>query len=248
VTGRRWRVGELAAATGVTVRALHHFDEIGLVRPSQRSAAGHRRYTPADVERLYRVLALRQLGVALGEIGAALDDDSGGDLLATVDRQLAHVQREIGAHRQLRRRLLALAAALRSSRTGAGDLLIETMEDLMRGNHFDPEQLARLKTRHGEGGGRAEVQRWRERWTAMAAEVRAHLTAGASPADPAVRETARRWARLMDEMGEGDPAFAAGMYAKIRDRGPEAATLGAVDTAVWEFVSVAFAVNFGRVP
>jgi DNA-binding transcriptional MerR regulator len=242
VTERRWRVGELAEATGVTVRTLHHFDEIGLLHPSERSAVGHRRYTPADVERLYRVLVLRRLGVPLGEIDAALEEPGG--LAATVDRQLAHVERELGSRRRLRGRLLALAAALRSSGT-PDDLLIETMEDMMRSDD-DPERQARLAARHEAGGGRAAVEAWRERWAAMAAEVRGHLTAGTGAADPAVRRTARRWAELMDEMGEGDPAFAARMYARIRDRGPEAATLGAVDAETWEFVSLAFAVNFGR--
>jgi DNA-binding transcriptional MerR regulator len=54
-----WSIGELAAATGLTVRTLHHYDEIGLARPSLRTHAGHRRYTATDVRRLHRVLALR---------------------------------------------------------------------------------------------------------------------------------------------------------------------------------------------
>ena len=51
---RRWRIGEVAAATGLTVRALRHYDEIGLLVPSQRSAAGFRLYSDADVRRLCR--------------------------------------------------------------------------------------------------------------------------------------------------------------------------------------------------
>jgi DNA-binding transcriptional MerR regulator len=65
---RRWKIGDLAAATGLTVRALRHFDDIGLLCPAERSPAGHRWYTGDDVQRLYRILALRQLGIALGEI------------------------------------------------------------------------------------------------------------------------------------------------------------------------------------
>jgi hypothetical protein len=52
-------VGHLARATGLTVRTLHHWDEIGLLRPAERSGAGHRRYSAEDVERLYRIVALR---------------------------------------------------------------------------------------------------------------------------------------------------------------------------------------------
>jgi MerR family transcriptional regulator, thiopeptide resistance regulator len=68
------RVGELAAATGLTVRTLHYYGEIGLLVASTRTDAGHRLYADADVERLYRICLLRRLGLPLGEIARALDD------------------------------------------------------------------------------------------------------------------------------------------------------------------------------
>src|SRR5215467_3801754 len=66
-------VGELSRLTGVTVRALHHYDEIGLVRPSQRTAAGYRLYDEPDVLRLQQVLVLRELGVPLDQIAGVID-------------------------------------------------------------------------------------------------------------------------------------------------------------------------------
>lgn len=63
------RVGEVADATGLTVRTLHHFDEIGVLVASDRTEAGHRLYSDADVERLYRICLLRRLGLPLSEIG-----------------------------------------------------------------------------------------------------------------------------------------------------------------------------------
>jgi DNA-binding transcriptional MerR regulator len=67
-------VGDLAKLTGITVRALHHYDEIGLVRPSDRSPAGYRLYTDDDVLRLQQVLVYKELGLPLDEIAAVLDD------------------------------------------------------------------------------------------------------------------------------------------------------------------------------
>src|SRR5215211_4307257 len=67
-------VGAVAALTGVSVRALHHYDHIGLVVPSVRTAAGYRGYTGADVERLHVVLVYRAAGLPLDEIGVLLDD------------------------------------------------------------------------------------------------------------------------------------------------------------------------------
>jgi DNA-binding transcriptional MerR regulator len=56
------KVGELARRTGLTVRTLHHYDEIGLLNPSLHTEAGYRLYTAGDVARLQQVLSLRQLG------------------------------------------------------------------------------------------------------------------------------------------------------------------------------------------
>jgi DNA-binding transcriptional MerR regulator len=69
-------VGDLARLAGVTVRALHHYDELGLVRASQRSAAGYRLYGDDDVLRLQQVMLFRELGLPLADIAQILDDPS----------------------------------------------------------------------------------------------------------------------------------------------------------------------------
>ena len=66
-------IGEVASATGLTVRALRHYDAIALVRPSLRTGAGYRLYGDDDLARLARVVALRQLGLGLEQVAAALD-------------------------------------------------------------------------------------------------------------------------------------------------------------------------------
>lgn len=58
-----WRIGDLARGTGTTVRTLHHYDQLGLLSPSSRTAGGHRCYTSEDVRRLHRVIALRSFGL-----------------------------------------------------------------------------------------------------------------------------------------------------------------------------------------
>jgi MerR family transcriptional regulator, thiopeptide resistance regulator len=81
-----WRVGDLARETGLTVRALHHYDRLGLLSPSSRTEGGHRCYTSADLRRLHHLIALRSFGLSLKEIKGVLDADAGRDpaaLLAT---------------------------------------------------------------------------------------------------------------------------------------------------------------------
>ncbi|MFF3288942.1 MerR family transcriptional regulator [Streptomyces sp. NPDC003023] len=69
-----YSVGQVAGFAGVTVRTLHHYDEIGLLRPSGRSGSGHRRYDDADLDRLQQILFYRELGFRLEEVAALLDD------------------------------------------------------------------------------------------------------------------------------------------------------------------------------
>ena len=68
------KVGELAQRSGLTVRTLHHYDAIGLLAPSGRSESGYRLYSPADVQRLHGIQALRHMGLPLAHIGELLQD------------------------------------------------------------------------------------------------------------------------------------------------------------------------------
>ncbi|MDQ6749899.1 MAG: DUF151 domain-containing protein [Actinomycetota bacterium] len=124
---RRWKVGELATATGLTVRALHHYDEVGLLVPEERNQARHRLYGEDEVRRLYRILALRRLGLPLGEIGSLLDDDRIG-LVDTVRRHLDRVERDLDAGQRLRRALTQILDALDRSAEPSIDRFIDALE------------------------------------------------------------------------------------------------------------------------
>jgi DNA-binding transcriptional MerR regulator len=244
VDERRWKVGELAEATGITVRTLHHFDVIGLLRPTERSAAGHRLYTADDVRRLYRVLALRHLGMPLAEIAQSLDG-GGDDLGEAVGGQLKQVERQLELLQHLRRRLVGLARAIENTRDPSIDELIEAMEATMQASYFTPDQLARAKARHQEPGFAETFAGWQRECADIAGEVAASIERGADPADPAVQELAWRWRDVMQEMSGGDRDGLASIYAKIEGKGPQAATRGILSTEVWEYLKRAFAVGFG---
>ncbi|SIN35156.1 MerR family transcriptional regulator [Micromonospora cremea] len=81
-----YTVGQVAKVAGVTVRALHHYDQIGLLSPSGRTTTGYRRYDDTDLERLQLVLYYRELGFPLEEIAAIIDDPA-ADPAAHLRRQ-----------------------------------------------------------------------------------------------------------------------------------------------------------------
>src|SRR4051794_39476470 len=103
-------VKQVAELSGTTVRTLHHYDEIGLLRPSGRSEAGYRLYSHADLERLQEILGWRELGFALAEI-AALIDDPHYDRAGALRRQRELVEGEAERLRALREALDAAIAA-----------------------------------------------------------------------------------------------------------------------------------------
>jgi cob(I)alamin adenosyltransferase len=143
---RLWTVGELAAAAGVTVRALHHYDELGLLAPSERSEAGYRLYDSAAVRRLYRILALRGLGFPLAELGDLLDADA-GSLEAATRAQLERTEDQLAATEALRTRLTDLLRDAEQAGEPSTDRLIDTMEAMSMSVN-----LTRIYTRQGDGG------------------------------------------------------------------------------------------------
>lgn len=126
---RGWRVGDLARATGLTVRTLHYYDEIGLVAPSHRSDGGHRVYSDADVERLYRVCMLRRVGLPLAQIATALDADS-SDARSVLTAHLRDVDQRLETEQRLRGRLARLLSQPPDEGSSRGRDLLEVLEDM----------------------------------------------------------------------------------------------------------------------
>ena len=130
-----YSVGQVAAFAGVTVRALHHYDEIGLLSPGGRSHAGHRRYDDADLDRLQQILFYRELGFPLDEI-AVLLDDPGTD-------PAEHLRRRhdvlTGRIEELRRMAAAVERAVEARKMGINLTPEEKFE--VFGDH-DPDRYA----------------------------------------------------------------------------------------------------------
>ncbi|MGD9932665.1 MAG: MerR family transcriptional regulator [Dehalococcoidia bacterium] len=123
------RVGQLAKATGLTVRTLHYYEEIGLLVPSRRSDAGHRLYTAGDVERLYRICLLRRVGVPLADTARALDDPA-WSLQAAMAAHLRELDRRVEAAGQLRGRVAQVLEAMGPSNRPAADALLTIVEGM----------------------------------------------------------------------------------------------------------------------
>jgi DNA-binding transcriptional MerR regulator len=226
-----WSVGDLARRTGLTVRTLHHYDQLGLLRPAERTASGYRRYGAGDVERLYRIVALRRLGLPLAQIAGVLD---GGGLRPVVERHLAHVESELARGERVRRKLRTLLDAEPSS----DDLIHLIEETTMHEQYYTEEQLAELAARRdalGEEGMRKAETDWAE----LIAAVEAERAAGTDPADPKVVALAARWKEMIEAFTGGDPGIRDSMKRMYEQEGPEKASRGAVNPDLLAYIGAA---------
>jgi len=231
------KVGELASRTGLSVRTLHHYDEIGLLRPSRRTRSGHRVYGLAEVRRLQQIASLRHLGLSLGEVRECLDRPE-YSLERVLEIQIARMRGEIERHT----RLIGLLEDLRRRLAGAEQVSIDDVARAIEGTlhvekYYTPEQRAAIARRAQEvGAERIEsAQRdWAELFEAFAGAMRR----GLDPAAEEVQALVGRAESLIREFTGGDEAIRASMARMYREEGP-AQVLGqhgfALPEGLWEY-------------
>lgn len=167
---RALSVGRVAELAGVTVRTLHHYDEIGLLRPGGRSRAGHRRYDDTDLDRLQQILFYRELGFPLEEI-APLLDDPGIDPVAELRRRHRLLTDRI---ERLQRMAAAVEHAMEAKKMGIQLTPEEKFE--VFGETYSEEYETEAEQRWGDTAAWEESQRrtgsyTKEDWARIKAET-----------------------------------------------------------------------------
>jgi len=190
-------VGAVARLAGVTVRTLHHYDEIGLVSPSGRSPAGYRLYDEADLDRLQAVLAYRELGFGLEDIAALVEGEA---------EPLQHLRRQ---HALVRARIDHLPRLLGALET--------TMEAHMSGLRLTPEEKFEV---FGDRGPDQYADEARDRWGDTEAYRQSAQRTSSYSKDDWVRIKAEGEAltqRLADLFAAGSQAAGAEAAAAVRE-------------------------------
>lgn len=240
--GQAWKVGQLAASTGLTVRALHHYDHLGLVQPSARTPAGYRLYVESDVERLYQVLALRQLGLPLKAIGEVLDGRSSMEY--PLQQHRAYLDRQMAAVRTLRAQLSVVVGA--SQGAGAASLTnflelirkVITVDETVK-KHFSEEQLADLAERRQQLGEQA-ISDVEAAWPKLIEQVQAAVDAGLDPDTPEAQRLAAEWMSLLGQFHGGDERLRESLYRMYADNAEQIEQQrGGPSPALLEFVKAA---------
>jgi len=207
----RYRVNEFSRLTKVTVRTLHYYDQIDLLKPSGRASNRYRYYTDQDLFRMQQVVTLKFLGLSLEDIKRALARPRAA-LLKSMRLQAEAVDKEI---ERLGRAAKALRETARVAEAG-GPLdwkkFINIMEDIQMSEdrkqawakHFtesDMKEFEEIGDRHTP----EMMEAYQKKWAALIEEVKANLKA--DPASEAAQSLAERWKDLLDEGYGGHPGL-----------------------------------------
>ena len=188
-------VGEVSTLLGVSVRALHHWDETGLVHPSRRSAAGYRLYCETDIMRIQQVLVYRQTGMNLADIKMVLDEPE-TDAMTHLHRQRELVQGQISHLQQM---LNSIDMVMDIQQSGARISVAEMAE--IWGTDWDPVYIEEAHAQWGD------TEDWAESYRRKARMSRAD------------------WERAHEETVALETALAEAMRSGIKPGSPEANAL-----------------------
>jgi DNA-binding transcriptional MerR regulator len=184
---------------------LYYYDEIGLLSASERTTAGHRRYTEDDVRRLYRIRALTQLGLSLDEVAVVLRRGA-EDLTALRDllhEQLADLDAKARRLDEMRRQVLGLVEQLDGAVLPEPERFLAALELAAPFTaHFSERQRDALADRRAELGADT-IDALRAQWLTILAGLRDHMTRGTPVEDAEVQELVAGWQRIGETFRTG---------------------------------------------
>lgn len=218
-----YRPHEFAKRAGVTVRALHHYDRLGLLKPSGRTGAGYRLYSDRDFARLEQIVALKFIGFPLSQIRDLLDR-KGTDASAAL-RDQSRVLRAKRDH--IDRAVRAIELAEKSIASGRKHdwepfrkiievIQMQTRKDWMR-RYFTQEQLEHLEDLRKRVSPEAKAESDRA-WAQLARDTEQAIAEGAAPASKTGLQLAERRQRLIDQFTGGDPGLKQSLKKLYHDR------------------------------
>lgn len=227
------KIGELAKRTGLTVRTLHHYDDVGLLRPSVRSDAGYRLYNRNDIERLHRIQALRRMDLSLAEIAALLENDGAG-LQQVIEQQIALLDRQAERTTQLRDRLkLLLERIERNVEPDLQDWLVTLEMMAMYDKYFTGDEVAKLRALKAKENSAIQTESM-----ALVARIRALLDRNVPPESEEVQALSTPWMALAHRRMDGDARLILKLDALHRNE-PVAQALTGVDGALIDYMAKA---------
>src|SRR5215471_16918181 len=217
-----YRVQEFAELAGVTVRALHHYDQLGLLKPLRNGRTGYRMYRDADFARLEQIVVLKFLGIPLRDIGPLLKTAKSSRLRDVLQKQRRVLWEK---RRRLDAAIVAVERAERSLEANEPDWKLFTMvvKEIEMQNDNDWKKYYSESAKEKLDARRVlwtpELQERTTRdWTQLIADIRAAVASGENPKSDAGQLLAARWRELLAGFTGGDPEIQQGLNKMWADK------------------------------
>jgi DNA-binding transcriptional MerR regulator len=218
-----FKAREFAGLTGVTVRALHHYDRIGLLKPSRYSQSGYRLYRESDVARLEQIVALKFIGFSLKQIKDILRN-GGGDLASTLRRQREAIEEKRQRLQQAVQAIQLAEYAIAVKGQPGWEVFTKIIEVINMQNNMDWSKKYYSDVAQREIEKRAAtippevIEQAQRDWASLIKEVENAVAAKEDPASDKAQSLAARWSELVKGFTGGNSEIQKGLNQMYADR------------------------------
>lgn len=237
VGNETWKVGELSRLTGITIRTLHHYDEIGLLSPSSHTASGHRLYSEADIIKLQQIMSLKQLGFALDEIKQMFERPDYNPK-QVIKMQIERLNEEIRIKKELRSQMKELEDVFDRVNKPNSEQFIKAIQLIInQKKYFTEEQRSKLKIQY-EKFKSSNMEALTSDWNQLLTSFQSEMEKGTSPDNPFVQELAKKWQEGINLFAQGDAGIVQAAEHYYRDN-PFAAKENGMSRELYEYINKA---------
>lgn len=210
------KIGELAQATKLSVRTLHHYDEVGLLKPSSRTESDHRLYTKSDVERLHKIVSLRNIGFSLEEIGQVIGL-SQEKMRELIDRKMEELESQ---REETERKIWCLKAANDFANFNlyqGKDNLVNIIRELTIQSQYLTQDERNNLDQAGQTLGLDKIKELHLKMAQLVEQTKTYMEQNIDPKDPQVVSIATQWKTLGTESLGDNLEIAEKMKAALKE-------------------------------
>lgn len=229
------KIGDLALKTQISIRTLHHYDELGLLKPSVRTLAGHRDYSEQDIERLYKIISLKNVGFSLEEIKSILGI-SVSDFDHKIEEQLFHTEEEIKNLEKRKWCIESVQYLIGLECYQSVDMYIGLINELnIQAQYFTPEERLEIQ-KINYSLGRDKIRHMHTEMNHLVSELNKLIDTQTSPQDEKAIELCDRWKKLGAESISGNQELKSKIQKMFAEH-PELTSYRGINQRLLNFIS-----------
>lgn len=232
------KIGELAQATKISVRTLHHYDEIGLLSPSSRTDSSHRVYSESDIQRLHKITSLKEIGLSLDEIKQfiGLSQD---EILKIINR---HIDKTDAEYELLDRKkwcLSAVSDVVHIKQYQGSDILINIIRELTIQSQYFTKQERQIIQDRNHLLGSTKISEMHEKLTLLTSKAQKLMDQNVDPLDARVVTLANEWVDLGKQGTNDDPIITEKIKLMLKEN-PDIANYRGISSSLLIYLKTAY--------